>query len=113
MFNKRNLIFILSLAILAVASYYIYANFFKGGSSSGSVALPSIDSINLGSPAILADESIVGKDFVEIVTRIRNIEIDTGFFGRSDFKALKDLTPVIPYPDKIGRENPFAPANGI
>lgn len=103
MFNKRNLIFIISIAILAVAGYYFYANFFKNNNS----VLTSINSIGVGfnSP----NEEIVGKDFVESVTRIRNIQIDTDFFNRTDFKALKDITPVVPAPEKVGKTNPFAP----
>jgi len=53
------------------------------------------------------DENI--QEILSMLTKLRNIKIDSEFFNSDVFKSLFDFTPTLQLPQQYGRPNPFAP----
>ena len=53
--------------------------------------------------------TIAEKLFEFAAPPIERIEIDLGIFEHPIFSELRDLRPAIPFPQVVGREEPFTP----
>lgn len=92
--KSKNIIIAIFVIILLVFSYLLYSRR-NTLSSSG-------DTVNKQTRA-------TGQELVLSMNRIKTLQIDTDFFTSDSFMALRDSTPVIEVPQKIGRPNPFLP----
>jgi len=91
--NRTNILFLLLFIILLLIGFLWYIKIRK----------ISID-LDLSS-----DEHILGQQFLSTIEKLKKTEVDVGFFDSPSFQALKDLTPVIDFPEVVGRANPFLP----
>jgi len=90
---KSNIIFILLAILILGGAYFWYV---------------SIRTPNIGATAINDPDMMAGQDFVALVSRMKAININADFFSAPEFLYLEDMTPVVPYPEKIGKKDPFA-----
>lgn len=53
-------------------------------------------------------ESIIGRELLSALEKMRSVKLDVSLFDDSAYKSLQDTTVEIPK-QPIGRRNPFAP----
>lgn len=94
MSDKSNLFLIIFIIFVLVAVYFWYTQF-RDVNVETTVSSPG-------------EHQLLGREFVLLINKLRAITIDAGFFSDERFMSLKDLTPVIEMPEKVGRDNPFS-----
>lgn len=94
--NLKHIIFIVVLLVLAGGFYYLAQSdtIFKGHQRRS---------------AEIASETIrLKKEVIAPLERLNDVYIETSFFTSVEYKALQDLSVILPDPS-LNRENPFAP----
>lgn len=95
MSDKSNLFLVIFIVFVLVSVYFWYTQF-RDVSMEATISSSS-------------EHQLLGREFVLLINKLRAITIDAGFFSDEKFLLLKDLTPTIEMPEKVGRDNPFSP----
>lgn len=98
MFKNNKVILIVLLIILAFIGYRFFFN----------KDVPLGDSsLVVDSSTSESEQSIIGKDMIMALSKLKSLKLDDTFFRDPVFSSLKDFTVPI-YPQGVGRTNPFS-----
>lgn len=99
MFKNNKVILLVLLVILAFVGYRFFFN---------KETLPSDSSLTVDSSTSEDEQSIIGKDMMIALSKLRSLTLDDTFFRNPIFNSLNDFSVPIS-PQKVGRTNPFSP----
>ena len=100
--------FIIGILIILIVALAVYMLFFNQEQTlSGGLSSQSGSSIldTSSEPDISGSHTRI----VRILSRVKNIKLDTDIISAPAFTSLVDYTTRLPDPREIGRVNPFAP----
>jgi hypothetical protein len=107
---KNIIIFI----VIALAIFLIYLFFVKPSPKQGSLVssplnntLPNIDG-STTSNNISDTDPLITKDFLVILSNIKDIKLDDAIFSDPAFSSLRDSSIILTSDGNEGRPNPFA-----
>lgn len=92
---------ILILILVLAGGYYVYSTFFSTPATTAPVSYGSE-----GSGAAQLEQELLSE-----LLQLQRIQLDASVFSDPAIQALVDLSQGIE-PQKIGRQNPFAPLKG-
>ncbi|MBI1975445.1 MAG: hypothetical protein HYS59_00395 [Candidatus Vogelbacteria bacterium] len=99
-------IFNILISVFVIIALIVVASFFVGGVVTEKNG--TLSPVGFLSNTQLTDESVAGREFLQVLLNLRSIKLDTTLFGDPIFTQLAEFgTPLTPEPR--GRTNPFAP----
>jgi hypothetical protein len=98
LFSKYKNIFL--ILIISVAIFVVYTIFFAGKDFSSNSLL--------GSSSQNQESVAIGKEFLNILSELKTLDLDRSLFDKKSFIILRDFSQTVE-PQPSGRPNPFSP----
>ena len=101
--NKQKTIII---TLIVIALFFGIAFYYSGSKGKSDNSVVALKNPNTGVTALPSD--IEGREVFRMLTVLKTIKLDTGFFDNDIFQSLSDFSVEL-LPEEAGRINPFAP----
>ncbi|OGI63447.1 hypothetical protein A2818_00785 [Candidatus Nomurabacteria bacterium RIFCSPHIGHO2_01_FULL_40_12] len=102
---NKNIIIFLSVAVFFILFYIFFIR-----KTPEVASLVSSSSVSPASATNIPDaNSLIAKDFLNLLLNVKNIKLDDSIFADNAFNSLRDSSIVLTPDGNEGRPNPFAP----
>lgn len=99
-------IFNILISVFVVVLIALIASFFVGGAVSEKTG--ALAPVGFLTNTELSDESVAGREFLQVLLNLRSLKLDTSLFDDPVFSQLAEFGAPL-QPEPRGRTNPFAP----
>src|SRR3989338_5385900 len=101
---NKNIIIFLSVAVFFILFYIFFIR-----KTPEVASLVSSSSVSPASATNIPDaNSLIAKDFLNLLLNVKNIKLDDSIFADNAFNSLRDSSIVLTPDGNEGRPNPFA-----